>query len=239
MEMPEGGHHRKPIVSLTYDGTQACHAETVLPQLEKTNLRGTFYADPLPLLEDVQFWRSAVSQGHEVGNGCLIGSVDELGLLEAWTPEMVADDIDETDRLIRELFPTQAVFSFGYPWITGGAYGMGHLRKIVEERHTVCRSAEQGTNALHQPDTAFLRCHTLDGSSRAEMIELVRSGTRRGEWVVLAFDGVGSGEPAVDAIEHQALCEWLAEAGDIFEVLPVREAASRLQDGTRPALRLL
>lgn len=237
--MSFGGDHRKPIVSLTYDGTQLCHAETVLPHLARFNLKATFYADPLPLLEDVYLWRSAVEDGHEIGNGCLIGSVDELGLLDAWTPEMVADDIDETDRLIREIFPVQQVFSFGYPWITGGAYGIGHLRKIVEERHTVCRSAEQGRNSRFKPDLAFLHCHTLDGATNQEMQELVRTGARHGEWVILSFDGIGSGEPSIDSHEHRAFCEWLSDSLELVDVLPVTEAAKIASDGDRTKLKLL
>ena len=169
--MSKSSEFTKAAVSLTYDGTQLCHSETVLPQLDALNLKGTFFADPLPLLDSLPTWRAAVMNGHEVGNGCLIGSVDGSGALDCWTPEMIEDDIEETDRMLHELFPGQTVFSFGYPWVSGGAFGIGHLRKIVERRHSVCRSGEQGTNIAGEADLAYLKCMQMDGTSAVEMIE--------------------------------------------------------------------
>ena len=230
---------RKGIVSLTYDGTQLCHSETVVPHLNGFGLLGTFYADPLPLLDNLPNWKLAVAQGHEVANGCLIGSVDGSGALDSWTPEMVGDDIDETDGMLDELFPGQHIYSFGYPWVTGGAIGISYLRRIVEQRHSVCRSGEKGANSLDSLDLAYLKCVPMDDRTADQMIELVRSSVRRGEWIILAFDGVGSGEPSVDASSHLGLCSWLSENRELFDVLTVSQAAERAQDGPRPSLRLL
>src|SRR5690242_10109364 len=95
--------NRKALVSLTYDGTQLCHSEVAVGHLDAHALKGTFYADPVPLLDDLPAWREASEAGHEIGNGCLVGSLEGGSVLAAWTPEMVADDIDETDALLREV----------------------------------------------------------------------------------------------------------------------------------------
>ena len=237
--MPESVEYSKAIVSLSYDGTQLCHSETVLPHLDASGLKGTFFADPLPLLESLPVWRAAVERGHEVGNGCLIGSVDGSGALDAWTPEMVSDDIEETDNMLLELFPGQTVYSFGYPWVTGGAYGMSHLRHLVEARHSVCRSGEKGSNKVGRTDLAYIQCLPMDDVSSVEMIEYVRSSIRNGDWLVLAFDGVGSGEPSVNANDHRDLCLWLEENKELVDVMTVSQAAQSLQSGSVPALRLL
>jgi hypothetical protein len=237
--MAGNGPKRKALVSLTYDGTQLCHAETALPHLDAFGLKGTFYADPLPLLESLPLWRKAVSEGHEIGNGCLIGTADGGGAIDAWTPEMIGDDIDETDSMIRELFPSQNVFSFGYPWATAGAYGIGVLRRIVEMRHSVCRSGEQGTHDFDSIDLAYLRCAAMDGFSSGEMIEFVRSAGRLGQWIILAFDGIGSGDPSVDASAHRELCVWLNDSRDLVDVVTVSQAAQLAQGEARPKLRLL
>lgn len=239
IEMAASNGKRKAIVSLTYDGTQLCHSETVLPHLDAFDLKATFYADPLPLLESLPIWKVAVKRGHEVANGCLIGSVDGSGDLDSWTPEMVGDDVDETDRMLAELFPGQSVYSFGYPWVTGGAYGISYLRRIIEERHSVCRSGEQGTNDLEDVDLSYLKCVPMDDASASQMIEVVRSSVRNGEWIILAFEGIGSGEPSIDASAHLGLCSWIADNRELFEVLTVSEAAERAQGGSKQSLRLL
>lgn len=236
MRMEQGATLSKSIVSLSYDGTQLCHAETVLPQLDSFSLKGTFFADPLPLLDSLPLWRGAVENEHEIGNGCLIGT---MGALDSWSPEMIEDDIEETDSMLQELFPGQTVYSFGYPWATGGAFGIGHLRKIVEKHHSVCRSGEQGTNAAHEADLAYVRCMSMDGASATEMIEVVRNSVRQGHWLVLAFDGVGSGDPAVDAKAHFELCAWLSDNRELLDVHTVSAAADMVHRGSKAKLRLL
>ena len=237
--MAANGSKRKAVVSLTYDGTQLCHAETALPHLDAFGLKGTFYADPLPLLDSLPLWRKALSDGHEIGNGCLIGTVDAGGAIDSWTPEMVGDDIDDADSLLRELFPGQNVFSFGYPWITAGAYGIVNLRRIVEQRHSVCRSGDQGMNEAQSVDLSYLRCAAMDGFTSNEMIEFVRSAGRLGQWIILAFDGIGSGDPSVDASAHYELCTWLNDSRDLVDVVTVSNAAQLAQGEARPKLRLL
>lgn len=236
--MTHSSEYTKAMVSLSYDGTQLCHAETVLPQLDALGLKGTFFADPLPLLDSLPVWRAAVSNQHEVGNGCLIGNIDGFAL-DAWTSEMIEDDIEETDNMLRELFPGQTVYSFGYPWATGGAFGIGHLRKIVENHHSVCRSGEHGTNDATSTDLAYVLCKPMDQTTGVEMIEIVRTAVRQGHWLILAFDGVGSGDPAVDASEHKILCQWLADNRELLEVLTVTAAADTVQNNTKTKMRIL
>ena len=52
------------LVSLTYDGSLLCHLETVLPHLEESALKATFYAEPAMLLENLPGWALAVLDGH-------------------------------------------------------------------------------------------------------------------------------------------------------------------------------
>lgn len=237
--MARSGGNRQSVVSMSYDGTQLCHSETALSHLDAFGLKGTFYADPLPLLESLPTWKSAASRGHEVANGCLIGSIDADGSMDTWTPEMVGDDIDETDQLLSELFPHQSGYSFGYPWATGGAFGISYLRRIIEERHAVCRSGEHGTNSVDNLDLAYLKCVPMDGATFEQMSEIVRTSVRKGEWIILAFDGIGSGEPSVDASDHEKICSWLADNRDLFDVLTVSQAADLIQQTSKAGLHLI
>lgn len=221
----------RTFVSLTYDGTQICHAETVLPQLEAVGLRATFYADPLNLLEEPDVWRSAVAQGHEVGNGCLL----DCGPLDSWTPEMVMSDIEETDALLQELFPSQLSYSFAYPWSIVGCPHTDCLRRIVEQRHRVCRSAQPGNNDLDSTDIGFVLSYPMDGHQATAMSNLVSEGNS--QWTVFAFAGVGSGEPSVDASAHEDFVNWLAQQS--VSVLPVSSVAEAVGSGAMRKVRLI
>ncbi|MBS1714059.1 MAG: hypothetical protein JST30_06945 [Armatimonadetes bacterium] len=226
-----------PIVSLTYDGTQLCHSETALADLERYGIKATFYADPVPLLDGLPTWRDACRSGHEVGNGCLSASVSEAGLLGAWTVDMLTDDITETDALIREVLPLQQSFSIAFPWATGHSDAIGDVRSAVAGHHVVCRSGVPGLNAMDDPELAYLKCVHMQDLQGRDIVEIVRAGVRSRCWTILAFDGVGSGDRSVDGKAHRELCTWLSDNADLAKVATVRDAARSFVDSPR-GLRL-
>ncbi len=225
----------KALLSLTYDGTQICHSETVLRHLEKTGLTGTFYADPVPLLDNLPKWRRAVQEGHEIGNGCMT----TCGLMDAWSADMIVADIQETDELLLELFPGQTAFSFGYPWTEGNGAELRDVRPMIEQCHRVCRSGVQGSNDLTSLDLAFLKCaHVYDVGATA-MIEITRASLRRKDWLVLAFDGVGVGDRAIDSSDHLEFCQWLTTMRELLEVVTVSEGAQVVASHSPGTLKLV
>ena len=226
-----------PIVSLTYDGTQLCHSETVLDDLERSGLVATFYADPVPLLDGLPAWRHAIGAGHEIGNGCLSESLSETGLLGAWTVDMLVDDVVETDGLIRELFPGQPTFSLSFPWNSGCTDALSDVRAVVSDHHLVCRSGVPGLNTMDGPDLGYLKCVHMDGLNGREIIEIVRAGIRSQCWTILSFDGVGSGDRSVEAAAHRELCVWLTDNADLARVATIRDAAQAFVNSPR-GLRL-
>lgn len=223
------------FVSLTYDGSLLCHLETVLPHLEETGLKATFYAEPAMLLENLPGWALAVIDGHEVGNGALHGAVLEDGSLPGWTPAMVADDVTEAKALIDELFPEQHAHSFGFPWGRPLSDGID-VSSTVQNVYPVVRSGEPGINDADQ-SSDYLLCVPCDGLSAAEMIDYAKAARQEGTWVVLSFEGVGVGERAVDASAHLELCEFLTSAN--IEVAPVVHAAKALATAKSHGIKLV
>ncbi len=224
----------KPIVSLTYDGTQLCHLETAVPVLNSNGLKATFYADPLMLLDNLPDWKNVQSNGHEIGNGSLFESLSSQFEFDPFSLDLVGDDIDETDNLIKEIFPNQLSFSLAYPW-SESQHGSDQIRKLVGSRHSICRSGVKGTNSFDSLECSFLRCIPCHDLTGAQMITILQSSTRRGEWAILAFDGIGSGERGIDASAHEEVVFWLAENSDICEVRPVTQSlASDFKDQFQP-----
>lgn len=196
-------------VSLTYDGTLLCHLETVLPHLEESGLKATFYAEPAMLLENLPGWALAVMDGHEIGNGALHGAALEDGSLPGWTPAMVADDIKEARALIEELFPEQNAHTFGLPWGRPLSDGID-VAPTVRDLYPVVRSGEPGINS--DPEMTYLHCVHCDDLTADEMIDYAKAASQDGTWLVLSFEGVGVGDRAVDASAHKQLCKYLASA---------------------------
>jgi len=230
--MATAGH-----VSLTYDGALLCHLETALPHLDAYGLKGTFFAEPALLLDHLPEWVQAAAAGHEIANGALHGATLPDGSLPGWTPGMVADDLKEAKLLIEELFPAQARHSFGFPWGRPLSDGVD-VSSAARGLYPVVRSGEPGINRFSELDPGYLRCVRCDGLSAAEMIEFAQTAAEPGVWVVLAFEGVGEGERAIDAEAHRRLCEHLARP-DAPSVAPLVQVADLAASISNPGYKLL
>ncbi len=213
----------KGVVSLTYDGGGICHVETVLPHLEANGLRGTFYVDPVGLLENLPEWGSAVSKGHEIGNGSLFAAVTTDGLLDGWTPGMVIDDVRAAKELIEDLFPEQTRHSLALPWQRPGTSVNGLFGSAV----AIYSMTKNGLDRTANPFGGFedFSSYLCDGHSVNQIMNLVEQGLAEDRWAVLSFQGVGVGDPAIDACVHLEVCQRLASMSEVT-VLPVIVAAA-------------
>ncbi|MBX7132854.1 MAG: polysaccharide deacetylase family protein [Fimbriimonadaceae bacterium] len=220
------------LVSLTFDGTSLGHLEVAAPLLEQHGMRGTFYADPATLLTHVEGWRAVAGRGHEIGNGCLVGAAQPDGSLPQWPLQTVADEIDISDALLSDLFPTVEHRSFGYPW-GNPVCGTGEdYRFAVKAHYAVARSGTEGRNLPVKTDPLYIRTILAEGHSGEDLIRLAKPAIEGKEWVVFAFRGIGEGEAAVDLSAFQMLLDELGGA----EVLPLIEAVDRWQDAWRDSV---
>ncbi|MCW5937751.1 MAG: polysaccharide deacetylase family protein [Fimbriimonadaceae bacterium] len=226
------------IVSLTYDGTQACHIHKVLPVLERTGLKATFYAEPSLALDHASVWRQVVEAGHELGNGTLVSAALPDGSLPAWTVDMVQSEVLEADQMLREVFPAQRSFSFAFPWGPPRCAENVDYSQAVARNHPVCRTGILGFNPLPDVDLTAIKCVPMIGASFSGMTDVVRAAIDLGHWAVLSYDGVGTGDRSVDADAHEAFCEWLAVQQNVV-VAPVIEVSQRLAPADMTVARLM
>ena len=227
------------FLSLTYDGTQLCHLETVFGHLEKYGLRATFYAEPTTLLENLPDWQQVQAAGHEIGNGCLLASALPDGSLPAFTPAMIAEDAEEADFMLEELFPDQTSPSFGMPWgadlCSGNLSYLPYLAKLFN----VIRSGERGINHLNDISLQALKILPMEDLESGQILDLTALIAQQDCWSILAFDGVGSGERAIDASAHEEMCAYLAQENPFSLISTVIDVADHLMLAHRPSIRLL
>lgn len=217
-------------VCLTYDGSTWNHLEVVVPSLVASGFRGTFYAEPIHLLERIPDWRQVAAAGHEVGNGCLIGSALPDGSLPAWGHATVREEVAETRLLLQEALgdrPHSFAMPLGADLCRDGAY-----LAVVQSLYSVVRVGQTGFNA--DPASGVLMSLPMAGLSADQMREVVRGAIQTESAAVLVFGGVGTGRHAVDRRDHDDLLAFLAENADLIEVTTVTELVATEQARLRP-----
>jgi hypothetical protein len=145
---------------------------------------------------------------------------------------MIADDIEECERLLVELFPSQGQTSFAYPLGEPRCAGFEDYRPVVEKRYAICRSGETGHNDLRDPQLQWLRVVPVPSDDILGVLRVVEKALEEPVWAILSFE-------AVDPMAHQSLADWLAAHRSKIDVAPVRDVAQRFSVGTRPKLRLV
>jgi peptidoglycan/xylan/chitin deacetylase (PgdA/CDA1 family) len=236
--MPDSESVRRfgPALTLSYDGADPSHLETVLPCLAQRELRATFYVHEIGLLENPQAWQAAQNEGHEIACHSLFAAADPFGNLPKWTLENVEADLRDARKLITELFPRQGDFSFAYPGVEAQCMTIPYepvltpYRPVVDRLFQVARSAREGLVDFETCDVLYLESIDARDLKMDDLIVAAESALFEEKWAIFAFRGIGSGEGAVDAAAHEALCDWAAEHRDTVRAGPVYEIAMNIRE---------
>lgn len=219
-------------VSLSYDGATLQHLELALADLADLRLTATFYGDPYRFSLNQADWKCAARLGHELGNGALLGAALPDGSLPAWTPDMIADELDECERYLQAQFGFQGPHSVALPLGPPRCRDGEDYREQVLGMDCVCRSGVEGVNAPESCDRRYLRCIPATHLTGVELVQLARAATDGARWIVFAFQAVGQGAGALSRQAHRDLCLWLAEnrdsvpSGSVMDVALGRHASA-------------
>jgi peptidoglycan/xylan/chitin deacetylase (PgdA/CDA1 family) len=131
----------KAAVSLTFDDGDPIHLDLVIPELQKRDIRGTFFliAGTGRLLRPDE-WKKAAA-GMEIGNH----SMTHRHAYELTTPADIKSEVDGAAKILREL-SGQPVLTFSYPYLEITE----DLRARVEKECFIARGG--GTGAVFYPD---------------------------------------------------------------------------------------
>jgi hypothetical protein len=229
-------------VSLCYDGTLPDHLEYAVPSLASSVLRGSFYAYPPNLVEDIRGWRRVADYGHEIANHFLYGAVDIDGLAPHWPRDTYLAEIAEADDLIIQISGCTST-SLALPCVrtSTAKSGMPAVTEMI--RSTIVnvnkealqpyfggfqtvRSPIDGFNSLQNIDLHDLRCYCVDCLDAEALCVLTHTGISEGAWTILVFNGLR--DSVFNTIVHERFCRWLASQSESVLVAPVSEVAAVL-----------
>ncbi len=230
---------KKAVLSLSYDGGDLSHIETVAPCLRASLLAGTFYVPPERFLLNPDSWQRIGRLGNEIGNYSLAEGANSDGYLLDWTPQMIAYDLELSEGFYAEVLPSQIGHSFAYPCRTNTTSRVGSMsiqdmqhyamiRPVVRSFFRIARTSVEGSNNTQCLDLTALKCYHTEGQTHEDWIDLILTAQQSRSWVILGFHGVGSGNHSVDAVEHARFCLWLAENQDKVRVDTVWNVGKKL-----------
>ena len=233
---PDG---KRAAVSFTFDDGRASQLDTGLALMREYGVRVTFYVMPGSVEQRLDRWKTAVTDGHEIGNHSVLHPCSgnfafaREKALETYSIGQMEDELALASAQIEELLGVKPV-SFAYP--CGQTY-VGRGVNTQSYVPVVARLFESGRGWLDEAandpafcDTAQLLSMSIDNKRVDEILPLLENTLKQGHWLILTgheMDTEGSQTTYLETL-RRAL-EYLGERPGDFWVAPVRDVVRHVE----------
>ena len=235
---PWKGKHA--AVVLTYYDALNVHLDNVIPCLDSSGIKGTFYLSAYfpGCRERISDWRGSAQRGHELGNHTLFHPCAGNIPGRQWVTMERDMSRYSLQRLLEEIRMTNVFLeavdgkkrrTFAYPC---GDTDIGDSSYIKEIKNDFigARGVKNGFVSPDQREFYNVDAIAVNGQSGAELIDLVKKAVKSRKLVVFLFHGVG-GEHALNVglKEHRDLVHYLKSNEKDIWVAPFIEVIQFMQ----------
>ncbi len=244
-QWPEG---KKMGLSLTFDDARLSHVDKGIPLLDKYGVKATFYVSPGNMVKRLERWKSAVSNGHDIGNHSIVhpcsgnsaflSSRDEA--LENYTLEQMSMELDSANKLLKNILGIRPL-SFAYP--CGQKYvGRGMVTKSYVPLITSMFETGRGFLDETPVDPAFcdmaqLTGMELDGKSFDQVKKIIESAKKEGQWLIFTGHEINVGGNQTSLLPViEAICQYASDPANGIWLDNVHNIASYVKEkrGEKP-----
>lgn len=207
---------KRAAISLTFDDARRSQTDKGLAELERLNLKATFYVNPSRIVDRLDAWKAAVKAGHEIGNHseahpCTANYGFSKGnALEDYTLDRIGADLDRANVKIAEMLGVKPV-SFAYPcgqkFVGRGIEARSYVPEVAKRFLTGRGYLDEAANNPEVCDLAALMGAGMDGLTVAELRKLVEMAVKEGRWLVLVGHEMGARAYQSTGFEELA---WIA-----------------------------
>lgn len=225
----------RAVVVLTYDDALKSQLDTVVPALNGTGLKATFFLSGVRQV-DVPRWRAVAAEGNELANHtifhpCTAASfpADPRFTSEAYTPSTMLKEIEQQNVLLTAIDGRER-HGFATPCGQTSAGGVDYLEPLrrsglVTYARGVSESADDLTADVSRIDPMHVPARGFgEGTTAAQLIDFAQQAQAGGGMAVYLFHGVGGDSLPLPASAHRALLDWLKAHRSAIWVTTLRNA---------------
>jgi len=194
---PEG---KRAAVSLSFDDARESQVISGTPLLDQYGVKATFYVVPSTMEKQLDGWKKAVTNGHEIGNHTLTHpctgnfSWSRNNALEDYTLKQIRNELKECNKRIRELLNVKAeVFAYpcGQKFIGRGISTKSYVPLVADMFLTGRGWMDEAANDPAYCNFAQLSGIEMDGKDFDQILPLLEEAKKTGQWLLLAGHEMG------------------------------------------------
>lgn len=236
--------NKRMALSLTFDDARISQIDSGgVSLLDEYGVKGTFYVSPENIAQNVDGWKQAIENGHEVGNHttthpCSI-NFGWYGrkTLENYSLADISNDINTANEIIEEMLGIKPV-SFAYP--CGQTFvGQGENTKsyvpVVSSMFESGRLYSSGSVNPVFCDLAQLPAESIDNKTADQIIDLIKNAQQKGQWLILTGHEIGNGVGSDDNLISSkktidAICNFANDSTNGIWIDNVKNIVSYIKD---------
>jgi peptidoglycan/xylan/chitin deacetylase (PgdA/CDA1 family) len=236
-EWPNG---KRAAVSLSFDDSRVSQIDAGLAVLRKEAVKATFYVQAPGVEKRLEGWKSALAEGHEIGNHTVTHPCtgnypfSRNNALEDYDLKRIAQQMDENNQRIQKLLgvtPKDFAYPCGLKFVGRGRKTKSYV-SVVAERFLSGRGyLDEAPNDPSFVDLAQAMGTPFDDLTFEQMKKLVDEAVQNGSWII--FVGHEMGSRAYQTTDLQALtrlCDYLNDPANAIWVGTVEQIGTYVRD---------
>ena len=233
---PEG---KKAAISLSFDDARASQVLRGTDLLDQFGVKATFFVVPSAVEKQLNGWKKAVANGHEIGNHSLNHpctgnfSWSRSHALEDYTLKMMKSELEDCNKRVQELLSvTPSVFAYpcGQKFVGKGLNTKSYV-PLVSKMFLLGRGwMDEAANDPGYCNFAQLTGIEMDGKNFDEILTLINDAVKNGTWLVLAGHEMGDEGPQTTRLTMlKQLAEYVQNPVNGIWIAPMGTVAKYIQ----------
>ena len=231
-------------ISLTWDDARDSQVLVGTPILDKYEVKATFYVIPSSVERELEGWKSAVLNGHEIGNHSLLHPCTESYLwsrdnaIEDYSLKRMRKELIKANVEIEKLLgvtPTEFAYPCGQTYLGRGKKTKSYV-PVVRKLFSTGRAFDDiSSNDLKDPDLdlARLSCVIMDDKDFKSIKSQIEHAREQGKWLILGGHEIGHIDIKTDYLTNiemlEELLDYIKNPANKIWTAPVGEIASYIK----------
>lgn len=226
-------------VSLTWDDGRESQIDVGTSILDRYGVKATFYIVPSNIERALEGWRSAVTNGHEIGNHSLLHPCSgnffwaRDKALEEYTLSQMGMELTKANERIEELLgvtPSEFAYPCGQTFVGRGANTMSYVPIISNQFSSGRTWLDESANDPTFCDLAQITGIEMDGKDFGYIRELIEKAEEDGLWLILAGHDIGNKNTQTTEVKTlRKLLPYLTDPANKIWVAPVGEISAYIR----------
>jgi peptidoglycan/xylan/chitin deacetylase (PgdA/CDA1 family) len=231
---------KRGAVSLSFDDSRLSQIDTGLAVLRKEGVKATFYVQASRVQQRLQGWKTAVAEGHEIGNHTVTHPCtgnypfSRNNALEDYDLQRMAQQMDKNNRQIQKLLgvtPKDFAYPCGLKFVGRGQKTKSYVPLVAKRFLSGRGYLDEAPNDPSFVDLAQAMGTPFDDLDFSQMKKLVDDAAISGSWVIFVGHEIGSrAYQTTDVQALEQLCDYLKDPTNGIWLGTVEQIGSYVRD---------